>query len=57
MALKDVTKAQLLEAAELAFDEALSWLHDQYDGTRVLEEALEDLKPIKDVIELARRKD
>lgn len=57
MALKDVTKTQLLEAAELAFDEVLSWVHDEYDGTRLLEPALEDLKPIRDVIELARRKD
>jgi hypothetical protein len=40
----------LLEAAKLALQSAESWIHDQLDGTSLLESALAELEPVRAAI-------
>lgn len=51
--LKDVTKQELLEVCMFALAEAESWIEDQLQGTNQYQEALDDLKPVRDVINRA----
>lgn len=43
-------KTELLEAAKLALKTAESWIYDQYEGTDLLEPALQKLEPARAVI-------
>lgn len=47
----------LLEAAQLALMIAESWIHDQLDGTRLLDSALLNLAPVRAAIAKATSKD
>lgn len=44
----------LLEAAKLGLECAEGWIHDQLDGTSVLDDALSKLQPIRDAIAKAQ---
>ncbi len=41
---------ELVEAAEFGLREAEEWIHDQFDGTRVIHIYLEKLAPIRKVL-------
>lgn len=43
----------LLEAAKKGLEVAESWIHDQLDGTSLLDSALEELEPVRAVIQSA----
>jgi len=51
-ALDDANKriAELESALKLATEIALSWIHDQLDGTSIYKESLQELQPAIDLL-------